>query len=840
MEGHRSFGSWLKKHRKELDLTQFDLAVRVGCSQDTIHKMEKDERRPSRQVAEILADNFNIPQAEREGFVLFARGLGPEGNSTPSVADDNPTERESTAASPVVPNNLPGQLTSFVGRDIDQPRIRDMILTSEVRLLTLTGPPGTGKTRLAIQVAAELLKEKGKEFQDGIFFVNLAPISDSALVLSEISQTIGAVESGTRSLLDTVQEFLKDKRLLLVLDNFEQVLEAAPQVAELLKSALRLKVLVTSREHLQVRGERNYPVPPLHMPDIQQLVGSKFNAIPLERLSQYEAIRLFSERAVAVKPDFSLTEENAQRVAEICYRLDGLPLAIELAAARISLFSPQAMLPRLESRLKLLTGGARDVTARQQTLRGAIDWSYGLLDQGEQQLFRRLAVFQGGRTLQATEAVCNAQADLGVDVLDGVGSLVEKNLLQQRAGSDGEPRFLMLETIHEYAREKLQESGEESAIEWEHALYFMKLAEEAEPHLTRADQQEWLGRVEDEYDNFRAALSWLDRRTQEIAGESEASSEASEVRLRMAGALWRFWFTRGLHIEGMDRLKRALATPSISNMADVQGAGKGDHSLNIPSKHSRLKALNGAARLAGRQGDLLSARSLLEAALALAREVGDKHGMSSSLNDLGNVAYEQGDNTTARAFFEESLVLKREIGNKHGIAVSLNNIGNVAYDQGDYSSARTLYEECLALLRLDGDTSSVAYVLNNLANVAHQQGDNTGARSIHKESLALSLEVGDKRAIATSFAGIGCATLGESMVEGERAERAVRLFGASEAQLQAIDAVLDRSDRVPFERSVKQARTLLGEETFEKILQEGRTMSMDEAIAYALKGASDD
>jgi predicted ATPase/class 3 adenylate cyclase len=404
-------------------------------------------------------------------------------------------------------NNLPLQPTPLIGREKEVSEVCDLLRTEETRLLTLTGPGGTGNTRVALQAAADLLED----FPDGTYFVSLATLTEAELLLPAAAEMVGVREVGEQPLDETLKDYLSQRRLLLVLDNFEQVLEAASAVTELLAVAPGMKVLATSRAPLGLYGEHEFPVPPLSMPDLKSPPS-------LERLTQYEAVGLFVERARAVKPDFSITNESAPAVAEICVRLDGLPLAIELAAARIKMLPPKAMLHRLTSRLKLLTGGARDLPERQRTLRATIEWSHALLDEGEQVLFGRLAVFSGGRTLEAIEAICDAEGDLPVDAFEGVSSLQDKSLLRQEEGVRGEPRFVMLETIHEFAREKLQESGEAEEIKRLHAQYFLTLAEEAYPEFKGANQLEWLERLEVEHDNVRAALTWaLKRKEAEVA-----------------------------------------------------------------------------------------------------------------------------------------------------------------------------------------------------------------------------------------------------------------------------------------------------------------------------------
>ena len=416
-------------------------------------------------------------------------------------------------------------------------------------MLTLTGPGGIGKTRLALQAAAEMLDD----FPDGVFFVNLAPLVDPGLVIPTAAYALGLRESGGQPIADTLKDYLKDKKLLLVLDNLEHLLDAAPDVAGLLKSSSELKVLITSRAVLRLSMEREYSVPPLDAPD-----PKKLGALSPETLSHYKAVELFVERAEAVKPGFALDSANAPAVAEICFRLEGIPLAIELAAARIRALTPQALLGKLESRLKVLTGGARDLPSRQQTLRNTIEWSYDLLTGGEKQLFRRMAVFRGGRSLEAVEEVCNAEGDLEIDALDGVTYLVDKSLMFMMEGPRGEPRYWVLETIHEYAWEKLKESGEAEELQRRHAFYFMRLAEEAEPEFRGAHQGEWLARLEDDHDNMRAALRWAQETQQTRETGEPGGPTAIEAGLRTAGALWRFWYVRGYYSEGRDWLARLL------------------------------------------------------------------------------------------------------------------------------------------------------------------------------------------------------------------------------------------------------------------------------------------
>ena len=654
---------------------------------------------------------------------------------------------------------LPAPATPLIGREAEVTAVGEHLLRDEVRLLTVTGTGGVGKTRVGLQAAAGVQKH----FAHGACFVDLAPLTDPGLVAAAIATALGIKEQGVQGVLDSIAAYLRNKQMLLLLDNFEQVAAAAPQVSGLLASCPGLKILVTSRVPLGVRGEREYPVPPLSLPDLRQLP-------PLERLAQYEAVRLFVERATAVRPDFRLTAADTRAVAEICIRLDGLPLAIELAAARVRLLPPPLLLARLSRRLSLLTGGARDAPARQQTMRSTIAWSYDLLDSGEQQLFRRMSPFTGGRSLEALEAVCTYDGRLGIDVFEGVEALLSKNLLRQAVGRAGEPRFWMLETIHEYAREKLAESGEAAVLAREHARYFLRLAEEAEPHLIGKEQQAWLDRLEGEYENIRAVLGWAGEQATagdtgdqdgQPGGEATAAqaAEAAEVGLRLAAALYRFWHTKGLYTEGRDYLQKAL---SVWATVEGPGLGQGPQKPAVvagepaPPHYAAMirikaKALNGAGYLAVRQGDVTAARPALEAALALGQTARDRSSVAASLNHLGTLASEGADYSVARALFEESLALQRELGNQWGAANALNGLGGVALEQGDFFASRTLHEESLALRRDLGDKIGLSTSLHNLGFVAKQLSDYATARALYEESLALRRELGDRPGIAMSL-----------------------------------------------------------------------------------------
>jgi predicted ATPase/class 3 adenylate cyclase/Tfp pilus assembly protein PilF len=606
-------------------------------------------------------------------------------------------------------HNLPAQVTAFVGREQELADVKQRLEEPGVRLLTLTGPGGTGKTRLALQVAGELVDH----YPDGVWFVPLAPIARAGRVASAIAEVLGVRESPGEAIADSLRSFLRTRRLLLVLDNFEHVADAAPLVADLLADDPGLQILVTSRTPLRLSGEQELPIEPLGLPSRQ--TGLR----PEEALTS-EAVRLFVDRAQAVRPGFTLTEQNVDAVVAICRRLDGLPLAIELAAARMRLLPPEAILSRLDSRLSLLTGGGRDRPERQQTLRAAIGWSHDLLDTSEQALFRRLAVFSGGWTLEAAEAVVNAVADPDIPVIDCLEALHANSLIRlvDADGPEGaaDPRFAMLQTIREFAREQLVASGELDDVSEAHAAYFTAMASAAEPHLTGRDAATWLDRFETEHDNVRAALAWL--RDQGHAAQA----------VRLAGALWRFWWLRGHIGEGRDELEAALALDESGDGAQTS---------------ARAAALDGAGVLAETQGDTDRAQALHEQALAISRELDDRFGIARALGNLGVVAFDRRDDDRAVTMLQESLTLARESGSDFLVATALNDLGRVAYEQGDLERAESLYRESLALRRRIGSESDIARALNNLGGVALQMGDFERAATLFGESLELYRTVSD-------------------------------------------------------------------------------------------------
>jgi len=730
------------------------------------------------------------------------------------------------------PRHLPPQRNMLLGRDRELQAAKNLLMQDDVRLITLTGPGGTGKTRLAVQLAGDV----AEQFAGGVWFVGLASILDSALVVSAIAEALEVRASPNRPLVDDIKEhLLRSPRALLLLDNFEHVLAAAPVVTELLGASRALKILVTSRAALHLYGEQELQVPPLALPDPR-------SRCPVELLSEYPAVALFVQRARAVKPDFTLREENAAPVVEICARLDGLPLAIELAAARVKVLTPAAILGRLESRLRLLTGGARDLPERQQTLRRAMDWSHELLTGEEQKLFRRLAVFVGGFTLEAAEAVANAGEDLDLDVFDGVASLVDKSLLQQTGESAGEARFGMLETIREYGLECLAASGEEAAIRRAHAAYFLVMAEDGAPHIAGgAEQALWLERFFSEHDNIRAALGWLTR------------TGNAEWGLRLARALSQFWMEHSHPTEGREWIAALLKLPG-------------------GSAAMRLWALEVATGLSNRQGDHASALELGRESLALARVQGDGPAIAANLNNLAVTESLLGNHSVAKEYCGEAIRAWEELGEPASAARMLSNLADISKAEGDYARARSLHEQAFSRFQALGDRSGMAWSLNHQGDVARAQGDVPAARRVYELGLAIFRERNDGPGVASSLLDLGRlaseegahvrahALFAESLrisrqlgrkwdlagVLEEMArsaarqgawERALRLAGAATALRERIGAPLAPTEKVKLDADLDPARRALPGTAATTAWMRGWTTPPDEAIEYGLEGS---
>lgn len=712
-------------------------------------------------------------------------------------------------------HNLPAQPTSFVGREREVLASRHLLEQPRTRLLTLTGPGGVGKTRLGLQVAAELLDA----FADGVFLAELAPVLSAELVMTTVAKALGVQVIANRPVAETVADHLREKQLLLILDNFEHVLAATSEVASLLATCPRLKVLATSREALHLSGEQQLGVPPLAATE--------------------EAVTLFMQRARAVKPDFDASGDAGGAVAQICHRLDGLPLAIELAAARVKMLSPGAMLARLDRRLEVLTGGPRDLPARQQTLRQAIAWSDELLDPEEQGLFRRAAVFVGGFTLEAVEAVVGK--DDAIDVLSAMTSLVDKSLLRQDEGQGNlETRFSMLESVREYALERLAEAGETQRLHARHAEYFLAFAEHAEAGLIGAHQAGWLASVQQEHDNLRAALQWLTKHGPADHG------------LRMAAALRRFWRARGYLREGRQQLAALLALPEAGGSP------------------ARAKALHAAGWLAREQGDYAEARALFEESLRIYRTLGDERGTGWALVDLAFLTRYEGDYARASAFLDESLPLLRQAGDQEGVAAALGNLGLIARDQGNVKAAeerlqgslelwhelgdrvgigwtltalgmaarvagrgetaRSRLERSLLLWRELGDRQNTANVLGTLAALARDAGEFDRAGALLRESLQILQEVGDRRGIAFALEGF-------AVLCGKRRQsaRALVLAAAAGALRERIGAPAPPGWRSELDEALIEADAPPENQAVASAAARGESMTLAEAIAFALE-----
>jgi non-specific serine/threonine protein kinase len=760
-------------------------AAMLGVSQRTIRRAIARGDLPAAKHA----GTYRIAPADLARY--RARRPRPAAPPTPTGSDPPrpiPFPRPEDGTAP----DLPRPLTSLIGREREVAAVCDLLGHDGVRLLTLTGPGGVGKTRLALRVAEVLTAD----FADGVAFVPLAAIRDPDLVASAIGQTLGVREAGDRPPAEGVKRHLRGRALLLVLDNFEQVLPAAALVGDLLAAAPDLRVLVTSRAVLHLSGEQAVAVPPLALPDPGHLP-------PPEELAGYEAIRLFTDRARATRADFRLAAADAPAVAAVCARLDGLPLAIELAAARIGLLPPRALLARLARRLPLLVGGARDLPARLRTMRDAIAWSYDLLTPDEQVLFRRLAVFVGGWTLEAAEAVVAAAGEPRPDVLEGIGSLVDKCLVSQAEQPDGEPRFGMLETVREYGLEQLEASGEEEATRRAHAAWCVGLAERFWESFVSEWSAflVWLDRIEADLDNVRAALAWLER-TDDAAGV-----------LRLAGSLSEFWLMYSHRQEGRGWLERAL-DPARSTA--------------VPAT-VRARGLRAAGLLAVQRGDYEEASALGAECLALWRDLGDRQGTALALHVLGFVDLAQGHYDQAVAHIEEAQALFEALGNHWWVAgVRSDILGRAVYGRGDPAEAAAILEDALAVYYELGDPLNAAVTLNYLGFVACDRGDRAGAAARFAAGLPLWRQLGVRFTLADWLAGV--ATL--AAICGEP-ERATRLFGAAEALRDALGHAFTLPERAAFERAAAAARAALGDAGFAVAWAAGQGTPIEQALEEA-------
>jgi len=814
-----AFGLLLRRHRVVAGLSQEQLAERSGLTAQGISALERGLRRaPYPDTVRRLATALGLSDADHAAFhAAVACGRRPVPSAAPS-RDAAPARPD---APPALAYHLPAQPTALIGRAREVADGVALLRGGDLRLLTLTGPGGVGKTRLALQVAAEA----GGLFDDGVVFVALAALRDHDLVAATIAGALGAPDVGGRSLAESVRAYLGDKRLLLLLDNFEHVAAAAPLVADLLAACPGVVVLATSRAALRVRGERVYPVPPLATPDPTRLP-------PPAALATIPAVDLLMRRARDLAPDLTLDAASAPAIAALCHHLDGLPLALELAAVRLRVLSPQALLARLGRRLPVLTGGARDLPERQRTLRATLDWSYDLLTAGERALFRRMAVFAGGCALAAIEAVCvdgTDGVDAGIGALDALGALVDKSLVQRDGDPGEEPRFTMLETVREFGLDLLAASGEAERTYQRHAAHYAALAETAEPEVVGPRQAAWLGRLDRDAANMRAALGWA------LAGGDGA------LGVRMAGALGRYWERRGHLSEGRQWLERAL-----------------DGREGPPD--ARAKALNAAGWLAYRQSAHDHAVALAEESIALYRAVGDADGVAQALNTLGAALLRRGEAPPPPA-----RPPPRPRGDRAGVAASVTNLGLVAEYEGDFARAAALYADGLALYRQLGDTRYVAWALYNVASASRQQGDAALAMARGREALALFRDLADTFGMALALQVLGdvacdegryaratalhresvdlyetlgnrlgiaegLESLGRVAMARQQPERAGRLYGAAAALRAVIDAPMSPVERAAYERTMAALRAALSPGALAAVWAEGGALSPAHAL----------
>jgi non-specific serine/threonine protein kinase len=721
-------------------------------------------------------------------------------------------------------NNLPQQLTTFIGREAAISEIKRRVQAA--RMLTLTGTGGSGKTRLSLKVAAELLES----YPDGAWFVELSTLRDSALVPQAVASVLSVREEPGEDLTHTLAERLKASRSLLILDNCEHLLSACSALASrLLRDCLDITILATSREALNIEGEDAWQVPPMSLPD-------PLKPLPVESLKEYEAIQLFVERALRTRDGFALTAHNGPALSKLCWQLDGLPLAIELAAARVRTLTVEQIVERLDQRFKLLTYNVYDVEPRQQTLRALIDWSYDLLTGPEKGMLRHISVFVGSFTLDAITTICGDGKD-EFEVLDLLTPLAEKSLIVVEEHS-GEARYRLLETIRRYALDRLNESDETEDLRGRHRDWYVQMAERAQAGLIREDSRSWLDRLELDHDNIRAALEWS------TTGEPDA-----ETALRLASAVWRFWDMRGYITEGRKWLTDALTVsgdaPSVSRARALNAAGnlaleQGDFSRaeelygdalglrrKMGDKVAIANSLSNLGVVARRKGEFQEAAQLNEEGLALLRELDNRDGIASVLNNLGYVVQQQGDYDRARELFVEALALFRELGDQQGIIVSLNNLGSAAQAKGDYEQARIYYEDALSRARELDDKLSVAGVTKNLGSFCTAQGDYEQAAKLYRESLTTYHEQGDKQGIIECLEGLAAA-----LAYGHE-EHASRLFGAAEAIRERIGSPHPPADRAIYERYVAQARSRLSPEVYEAARTAGRLLSVDDVFNLA-------
>jgi predicted ATPase/transcriptional regulator with XRE-family HTH domain len=868
-----SFGLWLKRRRRVLDLTQDALAQQVGCSLATIQKIEADERRPSRQIAELLANALDIPTKDRLLFLKVARGERATDGLAPIPGPVEEPLLKGTGQ-PAYRASLPSPLTPLIGRENELAALARVLHDKQRRLVTLVGPGGIGKTRLAQQVAADC----ANDFEDGVVWVELAALTDASLLPQVVASALGVLESPHQPISQTLSNHLRAKRLLLALDNCEHLIAPCSELAEtLLNTCPGLKLLATSREVLGLAGEVVWTVAPLAWPNQQ-------GGLSVRELVQYDAVRFFCDRALAVRRDFLVTDHNASAILQICNQLEGMPLALELAASRVKILAVEQIAAHLNDHLALLTEGRRTAPARQQTLRATMDWSYDLLSEAERHWLCQLSVFAGGWTLEAAQAVCVNIGSAPVDeTLDGLSQLANKSLLEVEQQGE-RTRYRLLETIRQYAHNKLSESGELELVRARHFDFFLKLAEEAEPHFTSAEWSQWLDRMKAEQDNFRAALEW-----------GQAQNGSGESMIRLAGALYWFWNRRSWIREGRYWLDSALARMDDSVTALVRakllyGAGSqaydlGDNrtaqglleqsirlsrSLGKAGGHTLAHGLSVWGWLLRDAGNIAEARAVTEESVGLFRDQEDSWGLAHALQHLGMVIRDHEDYGLARSILEESLAVWQETGDRWGVAGAYHQLGLVDLRQGDYSGARLWLENGLALRRESGNLYGVAYSILSLGVVALNQEDLAHAKLLFEEGQKLFGELGAKFGVASSlqyegylalFGGdvrraqalfeqslalareagpewlraLGVARLAGVAALRDQPARAVRLWSAAEALMKASASYMDTADRLYYERTVAHVKANLSDAEFAQATAAGRAMTLEEAVVQALQ-----
>jgi len=861
-----SFGHWIRRRRKSLDLTQKQLAEQVGCATATIIKIEADERRPSREIARLLADHLEIPVEERVEFMRVARR---ERRVAALASPDIGAAIIRPPATSSSPARLPIPPTPLIGRERELAAIHQMLQDPQCRLLTLTGPGGMGKTRLVLetawQIASQAATSEEHAFADGIHFVSLAPIGSVEFVVPAIVEAIGLAPSGSGDLQLQLLNYLRPKQMLLVMDNFEHLLDSAGTLAEILQRAPAIRLLVTSRERLNLQGEWVFEVQGLPIPP----------ECPADRLGTYSAVTLFLQCAQRVRPGFSLTPDECPPVVHICRMVEGMPLGIELAAAWVRVLSCGEIAQEIQRNLDFLTTSARDVPERHRSLQATMDHSWNLLSPEERHGLSRLSIFRGSFHRQAAEQVAGATLPL-------LSALVDKSLLRRLDAG----RYDLHELIRQYAREQLIRAGDFDDACDQHLAFFLKFVEEAEPKLRGAEQLIWLDRLEQEHDNLRAALEWSLR-------NKETAHHISQASLRLAGALYLFWKRRDHWSEGREWLQRALAQSAdlaatgeyvkalnaavllAVEQADTRRAHQlAEENLALSRKmgdaDSLACALSSLSLVLWKQKDYAAARACGEEGLALFRELGDRFavadtlhslghvainqddhaaaqayltesvsvcrelqneiGITEALGDLGLLAYLQNDYAAARSYLEESLTRFREAASVPGIESALNRLGDLARCQGDYDQAGQLYSESLTLYREMDDKDEIPSLLHNLGYVARQRGDYLQAMALFKEGLAIQREMGNQAGIAECLAGVA----GVLAAQGQAA-RGARLFAAAEALRETAGAALWPANRIEHDRSLTLLHEALDEATFAAAWAAGRSVPTGRAIVEALE-----